>query len=132
MDRAFCDQLAARLSPWSYDYNVGGASGFTRGGNGVIAAYNAVVYRTPKLAGFTAEVMVAAGEGGAAIVNAPAGRVGRNEGANLQYSAGPLWAGLGYEYFLSKRTSAHADVGTAKTEGVSRTSGVEAGIKHIF
>ena len=223
--------VAINSDPWSYDYNVGGASGFTRGGNGVIAAYNGVVYRTPKLAGFSAEVMVAAGEGGAAVVNAPAGRVGRNEGANVQYSAGPLWAGLGYnnskqegtptknrywnlgiaydfgfvrpivsysvgnnnvagnpytrtyligataplgqarmkavaarydaavgqnfnaanpflpqltggqnttkfglgyEYFLSKRTSAHADVGTAKTEGVSRTTGVEAGIKHVF
>jgi predicted porin len=40
--------------------------------------------------------------------------------------------GLGYEYFLSKRTSAHLDLGTAKTDGVSRTSGVEAGMKHSF
>ena len=40
--------------------------------------------------------------------------------------------GLGYEYFLSKRTSVHADAGTAKTQGVSRTSGVEAGIRHAF
>ena len=40
--------------------------------------------------------------------------------------------GLGYQYFLSKRTSVHTDVGTAKTEGVSRTTGVEAGIKHTF
>jgi predicted porin len=40
--------------------------------------------------------------------------------------------GLGYQYFLSKRTSVHADVGTAKTEGVSRTTGVEAGIRHTF
>jgi len=217
--------------PWAYDYNVGGASNFTRGGNGVTMAYNAVVYRTPRLAGFTAEIMVAAGEGGAAAVNAPAGRIGRDEGANVQYSAGPLWVGLGYnnarqegtptknrfanlgiaydfgfvrpivsyavgnnnvagnpdtrtyfigataplgqgrlrtilgrydaavgqnfnaanpslpqltggqnttkfglgyEYFLSKRTSVHADVGTAKTEEVSRTNGLEAGLKHTF
>ena len=223
--------IALNSDPWTYAYNVGGASGFTRGGNGVLASNNAVVYQTPNLAGFTAQVMVAAGEGGAAVVNPPAGRVGRNEGANAQYSAGPLWAGLGYnnskqegtpiknrywnlgiaydfgfvrpivsysagnnnvaanpytrtyligataplgqarmktvaarydaavgqnfnaanpflpqltggqnttkfglgyEYFLSKRTSAHADVGTAKTEGVSRTTGVEAGIKHVF
>jgi predicted porin len=40
--------------------------------------------------------------------------------------------GLGYQYFLSKRTSVHADAGTAKTEGVTRTTGVEAGVKHIF
>ena len=217
--------------PWTYDYNVGGAAGFTRGGNGVTTAYNSVVYRTPNFAGVTAEVMVALGEGGAAIVNPPAGRLGRNVGANVQYSAGPLWAGigyndskqvgtptvnrywnsgiaydfgfvrpmasysvghdniagnpttktyligataplgagklkvvaaryhgavgqnfnaantflpqltggqrttkfgLGYEYFFSKRTSVHADVGTAKTETVSRTNGFEAGIKHVF
>ncbi len=217
--------------PWGYDYNVAGASNFTRGGNGVTMSTNAVVYRTPNLAGFTAELMVAAGEGGAAVVNPPAGRVGRNEGANLQYTAGSLWAGLGYnnsrqegtpiqnrywnlgiaydfgfvrtvvsysvghnnvagnpdtrtyligatapvgqgrlkavaarynaaagqnfnaanpslpplnsgqdttkfglgyEYLLSKRTSLHADVGTAKTDGVSRTTGLEAGLKHSF
>ena len=224
-------QIAIGSDPWGYDYNVGGSSNFTRGGNGVTMSNNAVVYRTPKLAGFTADVMVAAGQGGAAAVNAPAGRVGRNEGANMQYSAGPLWVGLGYnnskqegtpvknryanlgiaydfgfvrsiasysvgnnnvagnpdtrtyligataplgqgsmrtvvarydaavgqnfnaanpllpqltggqnttkfglgyQYFLSTRTSMHADVGTAKTDGVSRTTGVEAGIKHIF
>jgi len=224
-------QVALNSDPWTYAYNVAGASSFTRGGNGVLAANNAVVYQTPNLAGFTAEVMIAAGEGGAAVVNPPAGRIGRNEGANVQYAAGPLWAGvgynnsrqegtpiknrywnlgiaydfgfvrpilsysvgnnnvagnpdtrtyfigataplgagrikavaarydaavgqnfnsanpflpqltggenttkfgLGYEYFFSKRTSVHADVGTAKTEGVSRTTGVEAGIKHVF
>jgi predicted porin len=224
-------QVAIGGDPWGYDYNVGGSSNFTRGGNGVTMAYNAVVYRSPRIAGFTADVMVATGQGGAAAVNAPAGRVGRNEGANLQYSAGPLWVGLGYnksrqdgtptknqyanfsvaydfgvvrtmalyavgnnnvagnpltrtylvgatapfglgrlrtvlarydaavgqnfnaanallpqltggqdttklglgyEYFLSKRTSLHADVGTAKTDGVSRTTGIEGGIKHAF
>jgi len=224
-------QIAIASDPWAYDYNVGGSSSFTRGGNGVTMSTNAVVYRTPALAGITAEFMLAAGEGGAAIVNAPAGRVGRNEGANVQYSAGPLWVGvghnnarqegtpiknrytnlgiaydfgfvrpiasysvgnnnvagnpdtrtyligataplgqgrlrtvvarydaaagqnfnatnpslpqltggqnttkfgLGYQYALSKRTSVHADMGTAKTEGLSRTTGVETGIKHIF
>jgi predicted porin len=223
--------ISIATDPWSYDYNVAGAFGFTRGGNGVTTAYNGVVYRTPNLAGFSAELMFAAGEGGAAVVNLPAGRVGRNEGANLQYAAGPLWAGigynnsrqegtptrnrywnlgiaydfgfvraiasyavgnnnvagnpdtrtyligatapigagrlkavvarydaavgqnfnaantllpqlsagqdttklgLGYEYFLSKRTSVHADAGTATTEGLSRTTGIEAGIKHVF
>jgi predicted porin len=223
--------IGLNSDPWAYDYNVAGASSFTRGGNGVTMSYNGVVYRTPNLGGFSAEVMIAAGEGGAAVVNAPANRVGRNQGANVQYSAGPLWAGmgynnsrqegtpvrnrywnlgvsydfgfvrpiasysvgnnnvsgnpetrtyligatapigqgrikavaarydaavgqnfnaanaflpqltagqnttkfgLGYEYFLSKRTSAHADVGTAKTEGVTRTTGFEVGIKHIF
>jgi predicted porin len=224
--------VAIASDPWSYDYNVAGASAFTRGGNGVTTAYNAVTYRTPNISGFTGEVMVAAGEGGAAVVNAPAGRSGRNTGANIQYSQGPLWVGvafnnsqqvgtpvrnrywtsgvaydfgfvrpivsfsqgqnnvannprtktmligatapigsgrlkvvaakynaavgqnfnaanpflpqnltngqdttkfgIGYEYFLSKRTSVHADLGTAKTQTVSRTTGMEAGIKHVF
>jgi predicted porin len=224
-------QIGSSSDPWAYDYNVGGSSGFTRGGNALTMAKNAIGYRTPAMAGFTAEMMLAAGEGGAAAANAPAGRIGRNEGASLQYRAGPLWVGLGYnnsrqegtpvknrytnlgiaydfgfvrpivsyavgnnnvagnpdtrtyligataplgqgrlktvmarydapmgqnfnaanpslpqltggqdttkfgigyEYLLSKRTSLHADVGTAKTEGVSRTTGLEAGIKHIF
>lgn len=224
-------QIAIASDPWAFDYNVGGASNFTRGGNGVTMSNNAVTYRTPKLAGVTAEFMVAAGQGGAAAVNAPTGRVGRNEGANVQYAAGPWWVGLGYnhsrqegtpvknryanlgiaydfgvvrpiasysagnnnvagnpdtrtyligataplgqgrvrtvvarydaavgqnfnatnpllpqlsggqnttkfglgyEYFLSKRTSVHADVGTGRTDGLSRTTGVESGLKHSF
>ena len=224
-------QIGSSSDPWAYDYNVGGSSGFTRGGNALTMAKNAVGYRTPALAGFTIEVMVAAGEGGAAAANAPVGRVGRDEGASVQYRTGSLWVGLGhnnsrqegtpiknrytnlgiaydfgfvrpiasysvgnnnvagnpdtrtwligataplgqgqfrtvvarydaavgqnfnaanpslpamtggqdttkfglgYQYLLSKRTSVHADVGTAKTEEASRTTGVEAGIKHMF
>jgi predicted porin len=219
--------------PWGYDYNVAGVIGFTRGGNGVTRANNAVSYRTPNLSGFSAEVQVAAGEGGSPVFgNATQGR---NVGANVQYAGGPLWVGvgyndldqnnafdnryfnvgvaydlgfvrpilaysqgrtgtntnndtksylvgataplgggrlkavvarhdaaagatpatgasfgggsypvytnganttkfgIGYEYFLSKRTSVHADVGTAKTQGAfTRTTGVEAGVKHVF
>ncbi len=40
--------------------------------------------------------------------------------------------GLGYEYPLSKRTSLHADIGTGKTTNLSRTTGYEAGLKHVF
>ncbi len=40
--------------------------------------------------------------------------------------------GLGYEYALSKRTSVHADVGTAKTDGLTRRTAFEAGVKHVF
>jgi predicted porin len=216
--------------PWGYDYNYAGVAGWTRGGNSVTRANNAVTYRTPNLAGFSAEVQVAAGEGGSAVAGATG--YGRNVGANAQYNAGPLWVGLGYnqqrkmvgttpdnsfwnlgaaydfgfirpivhysagkngitgnptvktyfvgataplgggtlkavvarynaaagtnvnatntflpanttgqdttkfglgyEYFLSKRTSVHADVGTAKTTNFSRTTGVEGGIKHTF
>jgi predicted porin len=40
--------------------------------------------------------------------------------------------GVGYEYFLSKRTSVHADFGTGKTQNRTRTSGFESGLKHTF
>jgi len=40
--------------------------------------------------------------------------------------------GLGYEHFLSKRTSLHGEVGSAKTPGFSRSTGVEAGVRHVF
>jgi predicted porin len=40
--------------------------------------------------------------------------------------------GVGYEYFLSKRTSLHADIGSGKTDNQSRTTGFESGIKHTF
>jgi len=40
--------------------------------------------------------------------------------------------GLGYEYFLSKRTSVHADVGSGKTQNQTRTTGIESGLKHTF
>jgi predicted porin len=46
--------------------------------------------------------------------------------------ADTLKLGFGYEHVLSKRTSLHAEVGSAKTEGFSRSTGFEAGIKHTF
>jgi predicted porin len=226
---AFYVSLAS--DPWGYDYNVAGAAGFTRGGNGITTAYNAATYRSPALSGFTAEVQVAAGEGGSPVTQTGS-QAGRNLGVSLQYTGGPLYLGaayntldqaagsvenkywilsaaynlgfvrpmvsysvgtnntnlgreaktfivgataplgggrlkavvarydaavginpnagspyaafanttgantnklgLGYEYFLSKRTSVHADIGTAKTSGFTRSTGVEAGVKHVF
>ncbi len=40
--------------------------------------------------------------------------------------------GLGYVHPLSKRVSLHADIGSAKQEGRSRTTAVDAGIKYNF
>lgn len=39
---------------------------------------------------------------------------------------------LGYEHNLSKRTSLFTDVATASTEGRSRTSGLDVGLRHRF
>jgi predicted porin len=40
--------------------------------------------------------------------------------------------GIGYEYALSKRTSVHADFGSAKTDALTRANGFEFGVKHVF
>ncbi len=224
--------IGGATDPFGYEYSVAGAALFTRGGAGVGTAYNAVSYLSPKVGGFSTQLQVAAGEGGAAAVGAPG--VGRSVGFNLQYANGPMWIGLGYndarregsplqnrqtvlgasydfgrikpmlsyaigknnvvgnpsthtmtlgaiapvgagrikavlarydaavgqnpnaspfspynafpytngantnklglgyEHFFSKRTSLHADVGAAKTQGFSRSTGVEAGLKHVF
>lgn len=40
--------------------------------------------------------------------------------------------GVGYEHFLSKRTSLKASFASSKTEALSRTTGYEAGMSHRF
>jgi predicted porin len=40
--------------------------------------------------------------------------------------------GLGYEHALSKRTALYADVGSAKREGLTRTTAFDLGVKHNF
>lgn len=224
--------VGVAVDPFGYDFSVAGGGAFTRGGSAVSTSYNAISYLSPNVGGFSAHLMYAAGEGGAAAVGAPG--VGNNIGVNLQYGSGPLWLGLayndakrtdaplknrqtvfgatydfgvvraiagcasaqnnvagnpstrtlllgaiapvgagrikalvarydaavgqnpngspfspynafgytngadttklgiGYEHFLSKRTSLHAEVGTARTPGFSRSTGVEAGVRHVF
>jgi predicted porin len=41
-------------------------------------------------------------------------------------------AALGYEHFLSKRTSLYADVATAKQQNLTRSSGFDFGVTHRF
>jgi predicted porin len=203
--------VAAAGDPWAFDYNVGGAYGFTKAGSTYTYAANSVGYKSPDFGGLTGEVVVGAREGGTAVN--PANNPGRTWSAALIYNKSPLYVGLGYnnvrtegpvknefavftasydfglvkpifsysvgkpstvrtnrsyligaimplgagrlkavvarldpaggdnnttkfglgyEYFLSKRTSLHADVGTASTEERRRSNGVEAGIKHVF
>jgi predicted porin len=40
--------------------------------------------------------------------------------------------GIGYDYFLSKRTNLYANAGMAKTKDKTRASGFDAGIRHVF
>lgn len=81
--------------PWRYEYGPAGFAGFTRGGNFVAAAKNAINYLTPQIAGFIAHLSVGLGEGGASATGQGAPN-GRNVGASLVYSEGPLWAALAY------------------------------------
>jgi predicted porin len=87
--------IGIQSDPWGYDYNLAGFAGYTRGGNIIGAARNAVWYNTPTLAGFTLQLLVGAGEGGASATatNAPNGR---NVGAALRYQSGPIWAAFGF------------------------------------
>lgn len=55
---------------------------------GGIRTGNAVGYKSPKFGGLTVNVDVGAGEGGTAS---------RSIGANVEYAAGPLYLGLGYD-----------------------------------
>ena len=40
--------------------------------------------------------------------------------------------GIGYDYFLSKRTNLYANAGTAKTQLKTRASGFDVGLRHAF
>lgn len=71
---------------------------------------------------FAATVPVGAGYAKAAL-----GRIDPDGDANNSVK----WA-VGYEHFLSKRTSLKASYGSSKTEGLSRTNGYEAGLVHRF
>lgn len=61
---------------------------------------NSVSYRLPNMSGVTGEIMFSAGNsagsGNEGMTDATK-KQGRMIGANLQYSAGPLWLGLGYQ-----------------------------------
>jgi predicted porin len=39
---------------------------------------------------------------------------------------------IGYFYSLSKRTTLYSDLGSAKTAGLTRSSGVDLGVRHTF
>ncbi|MBC7994431.1 MAG: porin [Rhizobacter sp.] len=199
---------ALRLDPWGFD-TVG-----TMGPKHQFALYtidggtrsnNTVGYKTPSVAGFTAQFSQALGEGGsrkratganveyrkgAIYFGAALDRVDSNQEmkliggaydfgvvrpaltftkstvAGIKYSNVSLAAtapigrgtlkaalskldpngddndttrvGLGYEHFLSKRTSVYADVGSADQQGraagreLTRTTAVDFGLKHQF
>jgi len=87
--------LGLATDPWGMEYNVAGLAGFVRGGNFIGASNNAVQYLSPSVGGFSVNVLVGAGEGGAAAT-ATSLPNGRDVGVAVKYNAGPLMATLAY------------------------------------
>lgn len=87
--------LGLASDPWGMEYNVAGLAGFVRGGNFIGASNNAVQYLSPSIAGVSVNVLVGAGEGGAAATATGAPN-GRNVGVALKYQAGPAMVTLAY------------------------------------
>jgi predicted porin len=79
---------------WAGFYTPDSASGVTTSpqaawaGGGSARASNTIGYKTPSLGGLTANVAVSLSE---------ATQQGRDLGFNVEYAAGPIYAGLGYE-----------------------------------
>lgn len=103
--------LAAKSDPFGLDgvgqntgylYLLSGAHETGMGNNGLPTGNpagrhtNAVGYKTPNLGGLTANVAVGLGEGTLAA--------GRDTGFNVEYAAGPIYAGVGY----GKKTGGNA------------------------
>lgn len=89
------------------EVDIDGCSTFSVVGNhyiglpGALRINNSLLYTTPNMGGLTFSAMYAAGE-------ATRTSAGRTVSANLQYKAGPLYAGLGY-------AEVNNATGTAKT-----------------
>lgn len=81
--------VSLKMDPFGYD-GVGqvGAKGFANYlATGGVRTANTVGYKTPNLSGFTANAAVSLGEGALA----------RDTGLNAEYTAGPIYVGLGYD-----------------------------------
>jgi predicted porin len=63
------------------------------GGGSSIRTANTVGYKSPNLGGLTVQAAVALGENAGA---GTAAGIGRQQGFNVEYGAGPIYAGLGY------------------------------------
>jgi predicted porin len=104
--------IAAKSDPFGFDgvgqytgmmYLLSGTHETAMGSDGIPTGNpagrhtNAVGYKTPNLGGLTANVAVGLGEGTLAA--------GRDTGFNVEYAAGPLYAGFGY----GKKTGGNAN-----------------------
>lgn len=74
--------------------------------------------------GFTAGLVAPVGQGRIKAVFARLQPPGSNNETNK--------FGVGYDYFLSKRTNVYVNGGTADTKGRTRSTGYDFGLKHVF
>ncbi|MBX3625662.1 MAG: porin [Rhizobacter sp.] len=79
---------------------------------------NTVGYKTPNWGGFTANVAVGLGEGGTA---------GRDTGVNVEFTSGPIYAGLAYE-----KVDGGTPTFSATTGAVDGNSLIVAGFAYNF
>lgn len=116
--------ISLKTDPFGYDgVAQSGSRGFagflTPGPTGPgVRSSNTVGYKTPNLGGFTANAAVGLGEG---TTN------GRDAGLNAEYTAGPIYAGLGYE-----KVSGGTPTFSATTGGVDGNSLVNFGFAYNF
>lgn len=84
--------VAVKTDPFGWDgvAQVGSKAwaGYLTPGNGVRTS-NTVGYKTPNWGGFTANLAVGLGEGAAGA--------GRTDGLNVEFTSGPIYAGVAYE-----------------------------------
>jgi predicted porin len=118
--------IALKTDPFGWDgvAQVGSKAwaGFlspTTNGGGVRTT-NTVGYKTPNLGGFTANAAVGLGEG----------NVGRDTGFNAEYTAGPIYAGVGYEKVSGSGVLAAGQVATGNS--VDGNSLVNFGFAYNF
>ena len=71
-----------------FSSQVAGAAGAPTAASPGVRTANTVGYNTPNLSGFTVQAAVGLGEG----------TTGRESGINAEYTAGPIYVGLGYEH----------------------------------
>ena len=115
-----------KTDPFGYDgvAQVGtkGLAGYlaptTNGGS--VRTNNTVGYKTPNLGGFTANAAVGLGEA----------NIGRDTGFNAEYTAGPIYAGLGYDKVSGAGTLAVGQ--TAAGNAVDGNSLVNIGFAYNF
>ena len=94
-----------------------------------VAKLSGVIARSRSTANLTTQSMFIGGSApiGPGQLRAAVGRVDP-DGANNNSTK----ASIGYFYFLSKRTTLYTDLGSAKTDGLTRSTGVDLGVKHVF